>query len=77
MSNITQLYLQKQAIDRQIRERRQAMLELVERTIPMQHEVYEEVKTLINRIKMSQNKQEVDDLYDVFYLYVMDYNLIK
>ena len=77
MSNITQLYLQKQAIDRQIRERRQAMLELVERTIPMQHEVYEEVKTLINRIKMSQNKQEVDDLYDVSYLYVMDYNLIK
>lgn len=77
MSNITQLYLQKQAIDRQIRERRQAMLELVERTTPMQHEVYGEVKTLINRIKMSQNKQEVDDLYDVFYLYVMDYNLIK
>ena len=65
MSNITQLYLQKQAIDRQIRER------------PIQHEVYGEVKTLINRIKMSQNKQEVDDLYDVFYLYVMDYNLIK
>lgn len=56
MSNITQLYLQKQAIDRQIRERRQAMLELVERTIPMQHEVYGEVKTLINRIKMSHNK---------------------
>jgi chaperonin cofactor prefoldin len=77
MSNITQLYLQKQAIDRQIRERRQAMLELVERTIPMHHEVYGEVKTLINRIKMSHNKQEVDDLYDVFYLYVMDYNLIK
>ena len=77
MSNITQLYLQKQAIDRKIRERRQAMLELVERTIPQQHEVYAEVKTLINRIKMSQNKPEVDDLYDVFYLYVMDYNLIK
>ena len=77
MSNITQLYLQKQAIDCQIRERRQAMLELVERTISTQHEVYGEVKTLINRIKMSHNKQEVDDLYDVFYLYVMDYNLIK
>ena len=77
MSNITQLYLQKQAIDRQIRERRQAMLELVERTISTQHEVYGEVKTLINRIKMSRNKEEVDDLYDVFYLYVMDYNLIK
>ena len=77
MSNITQLYLQKQAINRQIRERRQAMLELVERTISQQHEVYADIRTLINRIKMSQNKQEVDDLYDVFYLYVMDYNLIK
>lgn len=74
-TNLTSLYIQKQKIEAEIRARRQAVLEMVERTIKPDHEAYIEVRSLITKIRQSRNPQEVDELYDLFYLYIVDYNL--
>lgn len=74
-TNLTSLYIQKQKIEAEIRARRQAVLEMVERTIKPDDEAYMEVRSLITKIRQSKNPQEVDELYDLFYLYIVDYNL--
>jgi chaperonin cofactor prefoldin len=74
-TNLTSLYLQKQKIEAEIRARRQAVMEMVERTLKPDHEAFMEVRSLITKIRQSKNPQEVDELYDLFYLYIVDYNL--